>query len=430
MKKRKKTTLVRPTLKKDLPQHKLEQCSAIVRKMFRFYDVDPSLFDRLSKKQKIFLLRVCHNVPHVHAEKPNSIPRRHVEAMRKDFFSVLTDNCVDESSNDLTYMEFITYGCPVSDVMVALHSHNFFKNSPQNADVLRQFAEGYEKGIAKYEAVIMDMWHIVRRIMLAYSQVNFRIYGYQWKWEDIRDNALSFPSRRANILLTAQDARHGYFTYKGISRLAYKVFTGDSMDSSFSPVVLREEHLYPGKKSDAELEIHIQSHAIHRFKERCDVFEPLDRNYLFSLSVTRQELVRCENTMFSVSIDDVTLGYFPFIIQQGKACITTFLPLVSTTTPEGKKLFQTLHLGKTDLQYLGMDKLSFFLSVDFDQIPMLKRALVGSGIWGVREHLAKEMLTPDIDPKKTQFVKEFFRKTLDHTVDVLLPDEPPEEEEI
>jgi hypothetical protein len=428
MKKRKKSPPARPSAKKDLPQHIFKQCCDVARKMFQFYGLDPALFDRFSKKQKLFMMRIWPEVPRIHPKEPNTIPRRYVEEMRKDIMEMLNSEYAGDPAIGLTCMEFVTYGTQITHVLTGLHEQKFYIHAPETAAILQQFAEVQEKSIDRLTDTLRILAEIIDNIIAAYSQVNFRIYGYKWEWKNIHSNEFCFPGIRSNILLTAYEAKHNYFTYKGKSRLAYKALLGETVEHSFTYIILRESKLYPESTSDRELEIHIQSHAIRRFKERCDILEPRDRNFLFHTAITRQNLVTCENPMFAATAEGITLGYFPFFVQQDKLCITTFLPLVSKETPEGKKLFQTLHLGINDMQYIGMDKLSFYLSVDFEQVPMLKRALTNAGIWQVVEHL-REIAPVEINQKQTHFVKEFFRKTLDHSVDVLLPDEPLEPEE-
>jgi len=99
------------------------------------------------------------------------------------------------------------------------------------------------------------------------------------------------------------------------------------------------------------------------------------------------------------------------------------LPLASGNTPEGQKLYQLMALSKEEITYLGMDKLSFYSDVDFEQIPLLKQALIDSNIWGTKLELdhnrAEDYERYDNAAKKeyqvkklnrTQFVKNFLEK--------------------
>jgi hypothetical protein len=119
--------------------------------------------------------------------------------------------------------------------------------------------------------------------------------------------------------------------------------------------------------------------------------------------------------LISCSLNDTPIGCFPYTIQGDKLFILSFLPAVSAITPEGEKLYRILRLSKDELIYLGMDKLSFFLSVDFDEIPILKNALIESGLWLIKQNLGSGStngnVSTAIDKVKTRFIKNFFQKT-------------------
>ena len=90
--------------------------------------------------------------------------------------------------------------------------------------------------------------------------------------------------------------------------------------------------------------------------------------------------------------------------------------MVGDNTPEGKELQKLLSLSKEEIIYLGMDKLSFFTRVDFEQIPALKQALIDSNIWPVKVELDSIYVEDadendsTIDVSKTMFVKNYFDK--------------------
>jgi hypothetical protein len=58
-----------------------------------------------------------------------------------------------------------------------------------------------------------------------------------------------------------------------------------------------------------------------------------------------------------------------------------------------------------------MDKLSFYMNVDVEQIPMLKNALIESGIWETKQMIDEANdYQIKYNEKKTFFVKDFFQK--------------------
>ena len=91
--------------------------------------------------------------------------------------------------------------------------------------------------------------------------------------------------------------------------------------------------------------------------------------------------------------------------------------MLGDNTPEGEKLQKLLFLSKEEIIYLGMDKISFFTRVDFDQVPELKQALIDSNIWPVKLELDGFYQVEDTDNgaspiniDKTMFVKNYFDK--------------------
>jgi hypothetical protein len=161
--------------------------------------------------------------------------------------------------------------------------------------------------------------------------------------------------------------------------------------------------------------------VLHRFKERVDIFEPIANNILIQRSFTiDMELAPFENrVLFACKLDKQPLGYFTFFVQDNDIVINTFLPLTSVGTQERKKLNKILSLTKEDFIHLGMDKLSFYVHVDFEQIPILKQALIDSNIWQTKLALDKQGAVDGddealIDQNKTNFVKNYFDKHVNH----------------
>jgi hypothetical protein len=80
-------------------------------------------------------------------------------------------------------------------------------------------------------------------------------------------------------------------------------------------------------------------------------------------------------------------------------------------TYEGKKFMDKYNLKKEDLAYLGMDKLSFFGDIDFEQVPLLEKDLIDMDLYGVKDFLVGlDEYEPEYDSARTAFVKNFFEK--------------------
>jgi hypothetical protein len=191
---------------------------------------------------------------------------------------------------------------------------------------------------------------------------------------------------------------------------------------------IAKSKIFPGIARDKQLNIYIQSHAIHRFKERIDTLYPIMRNEFLVLSLMMvQRVVRCPNGMQMIACimpsehGEKTIGYFAFTIDGDNLLVLTLLPLLSQSVPEGHILYERLRLSSEDLKYLGMDKLSFFYEVDIEQIPILKKVLYDE-LHLDYIHTTYNSFRSENDPfneKKTSFVKNFFQKLEEHPIDCI-----------
>jgi hypothetical protein len=203
------------------------------------------------------------------------------------------------------------------------------------------------------------------------------------------------------------------------------------MSTPCTGVTIAMSTIFPGIKHDRLLNVYIQSHAIHRFKERVDTLYPIMRNEFFVISLMAvQRVVRAPNgTQLIACIipsegekkgDEKTIGYFAFTIDGDNLLVLTLLPLLSHNVPEGRVLYERLHLSPEELKFLGMDKLSFFFDVDIAQIPLLKKVLYDELHLDYMRNVYNSYRSKNapFNEKKTLFVKNFFDKLEERTVDI------------
>ena len=400
---------------KPVSRAQQERCYAVAKKVLRHFELKPELIDVFSKKQKQLLFDYIYDFPVVRAEKEKTIPRRFLKEVREALIDFLKTNYIGKPENNLTYMEFITYGLGFVMEFRYYNRHNLFAATPQQADASQQL----QQKIANIEDLFTEksftpviaylLW-----LTKSISQVNFRLYGYKFSWESV---GFGF---RIKIELTSQNCESKMFTHKGVNRKAFRLMIAeDGLSKPGGAVVLRNK-IFPKAKEGEVLNIYIQSHMLHRFKERLNIFEAPGRNYLLQTSLTyNQKIVTTDKQSFFACTleDDCPIGYYTFFVAGDDIVLNTFIPLVNENTPEGRKLHELLPLGKEDSSYLGMDKVSFFTDIDFEQIPILKQALVDSDIWKSKQAIETfQMRKPSnagvnlVDMNKTIFVKRFFDK--------------------
>jgi hypothetical protein len=417
-KKKSSSQMPHSTLKSNVSRAQFDTGCAIARKTMQLTGFDPALFDTLTKKQKHDLLNIEPPMPLIRVASGCHVPRQYVNNIRTSMMNFLRTTFVDEKVQ-LTYLEFLTHGLPFLTICKAQRQRGLFTPEQQDAFV----GEMTDK-FSTTDLVASDWLRVLFRYLRIelsfYSQANFRTYGVEFATDLPKPREiLGLPAIRCIIELTSHESENFHFVHRGIKRKAYGMLLGNTADQVRAPAVILRQRLYPEHTSSEEYKLYIQSHVIHRIKERIDIFDATTRNYLINSSlISHQQVVKSVvgYPLIACYMSGVPLGYFPWTIRDDKLLILSFLPLVSQIVPEGAKLYQLLNFSKEDLIYLGMDKLSFLLTVDFDEIPVLKNALVESGIWQIRQKLGESCTCEGegafrIDRVKTQFVRNFFLKT-------------------
>ena len=414
-------------IKKDFSRTDQERSYIIAKKLLRLFDLDPELLNVFTKKQKQKLFSYGYETPSIKAEKENTVPRRFMKEIHAEMFKYMKTSFCGNPENQLTYMDLATHGFSFFMLIRIIHRSGSYAGTPQE-ETVRLIADCFETKdklmVEGMEDIFANMYWLTR----GYSQVNFRLYGYHYTWEDSDLVVQGISRMKLKIYVTAQNCESKMFSHNNIERKAFRMIVttyGMTNPSSekLSWAVVEKNKIFPNARKDEVLNIYIQSHALHRFKERMDMLTPPSRNFFMQYALTNgQHVVKTEkHTFLSLTLkDNASIGYFTFFVQGEDIVINTFIPLESANTPEGKKLYEMLHLSKEEIVYLGMDKLSFLYSIDFEQIPVLKQALIDSDIWKSKLAIDREEITEEavIDINRTRFVKSFFDKREQHLADI------------
>jgi len=184
------------------------------------------------------------------------------------------------------------------------------------------------------------------------------------------------------------------------------------------PAVLMEEDDFDTaikkiKEMDTivKLPVYVQNHALHRIRQRLDCVDNIYVNTVFGLSFMLLKFITATNGQRMIRAIDISgnsVGYFPFIKQDGAILILSFLPLSSPITPEGWVLYKELGIKIDDSKYIGLDKISFYIETDFETLPKLKQALQNAGMW----HLTEIQPENPTERKDDQILKRFFTEEI------------------
>jgi hypothetical protein len=397
----------------------LDACYATTRRIFRAMGEDESAFDVFTKRQKQELFRIRITSPRVQAMPGHRVPGRYLRYIQDELLAYLNYEYFDQETG-LKWMDIVTIG---QTLQMMFDTETFLCTlSEAQLEIVNRMNRRFDEkefALKSFQTIV----YYVRFTLMTLSQPNFRIYGQTL---DDHQSLAHQPAMYPVVHVTAHECQSLRFKYHQRERTAFRVAMGQYMRVPYMGATIDIRRIFPNTTSRKELDIYIQSHAIHRFKERIDTFYPIFRNQFFILSLMRvQRVVYAPSGMQMIACvapdndDDRTIGYFAFTIEGKNLLVLTLLPLLSAGVPEGRVLYERLHLSADDLKYLGMDKLSFFYDVDIEQIPMLKKVLFDELQLGYIRNLYNSYRAKEdpFDEKKTLFVKNFFQKLEEQPVD-------------
>jgi hypothetical protein len=422
-KKRKKIKVNQPP--KEVSRKQQERSYIIAKRMLPLFDLEPALLDVFTKKQKQLLCGLAFDYPSVKAEKEKTVPGRFVKKIREEMIRFMRTNYYGSSEHGITHMDFTMYGYAFYTM---LHTHidkGTFTGTPQEETAKLICGKIEESELINYSALKEHLMYQTRSI----SRVNFRVYGFNYDWEESRTKVTAdgYITMQMKIRLTVQDCETKMFNYKNIERKAFRlIYTADG-DEKTQGAVINKNKIFPYGKEDEKFNIYIQSHALNRYKQRVDILEPPELNYqIQQILITEQKIIRFENqNLIACTLDNAIIGYFTYFLRESDMIINTFLPITTENTPEGKKLRDLLLLSNEDIVFLGMDKLSFYATIDFEQIPALKQVLINSDLWNTKTAIDSALQKKGeitIDMNSTLFVKKFMDKHERYRAEMLLSD--------
>jgi hypothetical protein len=413
--------------KKKSSAQEMLQCFIVAKKLLLNFELDPKLLDVFTKKQKENLYHIYYLTPIIKPKKEHTVPSQLIKNINNDAYHFIKTNFWGNPDCEITFFELYTAGLSfLSTIQGMFKEDNLFLPGTPQWEAASRICEKFDRDELLNESIkeVSDhIFYLTRR----YSRVNYRMYGHTVDCDKLPDkkcNCGNCFEYRISFRITVQECEIKEFSFNNIYRKTYRMFCPADGLYSPKPLTIFQTAIFPKEKKDKVFNLYVQSHVFHRFKERLDTLTPADHNLLFQYAFTRyMKLVHYDNRdLFACLIEkDCSIGYFTFLIRGDDIVINTFIPLVGDNTPEGKKLQKILSISNEEITYLGMDKISFFAKVDFEQIPVLKQALIDSDIWNTKLELdnieIEEKTGNDsspIDINKTMFVKNYFDKRKEH----------------
>ena len=141
-----------------------------------------------------------------------------------------------------------------------------------------------------------------------------------------------------------------------------------------------------------ELQVYIQSHALRRLSERLDLLD--ESTIYYSIWENTSKLKGFEfyknYILIPYRLHKCKVGYLAANVIDDILVIRTFLFITHSTTPEGDRLKEISGLGREDISYWKIDRLSTFINIDTERYPKLTALFVEAGLEEIFDLKEKE----------------------------------------
>lgn len=173
-------------------------------------------------------------------------------------------------------------------------------------------------------------------------------------------------------------------------RLAKPLFLLATPISWISSDVSLLGKFYSGNKKT--LDVYIQSHALSRLKERLDLLDQEAINYaLWENTNDIKEFVTYHGyLLLPFKVFGIKTGYLVASVTDDKLLFRTFLFITHNSSPEGDRLRKLSGLGKEDIRYWKIDRLSTFVNLDVEKYPGLIQLFRKAGLETLFDLRSKE----------------------------------------
>ena len=405
--KKKKTPPRRPASTLAVSKTYFDEFSVVARKVLQVMELDPDLFDRFTKKQKMDMMFIKFVAPKVVVKEGFSVPRQYVKNIQQEVYEYLKQFYVGDPSIDLTYYDYFLQGIQ----FVMCMAKPCFKELPSfpgelfNETALKVFDHRNEKDNIMNKFLLQ-----VHARIFAYTKINIRLYGYDFHWKNVK-NTNTFAG---HVILDSVEPQRVFLTHNKITRPAFRMGTGHYLSDQDVWLTIPYNEVISGSDDTRILDVYVQNHVLTRMKERMDTISTFRRNSELLGSLFRHQMANAVNGQVVFTYRDKTdtlMGYLPFTIEGNRLYVLSFLPLVSPSAPEGSRLCKALNIGKDELNFLGMDKLSFFRNTDFDAVPQLKAALIEAGLWHLTEIEPSNEKPVEYSRKASGLIAKFFQES-------------------
>ncbi len=169
-------------------------------------------------------------------------------------------------------------------------------------------------------------------------------------------------------------------------------------------------NFYKGDKR--ELGVFIQTHALSRLKERLDLMDQEAINYALyeNTHTIKQFETYNEYLLLPFKVFDIKIGYLAANVIDDKLLFQTFLFVTHNLTPDGVRLRKITGLGKEDITYWHIDRLSTFVNMKEEKYPGLISLFAKAGLENLMDLKNKEFTIDSMQTANLDGLTEYINR--------------------
>lgn len=321
----------------------------------------------------IYLLRY-HSLK-ITAAKGHVIPAAMMAEVKVDLANLLKRETVELSPRDhkIALADFMTVGLSLYSITTVIDALKI-TNANKVKSALLQYCMDEKIKIG----AVTQLLKILESIGFGNSNIETRLYWLDYAMKDPDENKIVLDNY---IKIYTDVPKSIKIKIDGISRPALRLgwasYTNGMTWLTLKPSLLN----ISGVPDDQPMEVYIQSHALHRFRERTEGIYDLAAQYYIYESFLKPNVCydRNHNLLIEYRIKGLKAGYFRFDIVGNIVVLRTFLFLTNSGTPEGDLLGKNTGLKVLDKNYLAIDKLSTFMSSDINKNEQVNKIFSDAG---------------------------------------------------
>lgn len=398
----------------------MDEYMRVAYKIMLMAGIDSAEFDNLTKRTKQQLIMIRHTPYHIIAEKDSKVPRAYIKLFNSLMRLYEKQTFFGDPQYKVTYLDFVTYGL---SFVFGIRNHNsediiISDDQHQRLDRIKEMLQKYMDDHDEDHYLVRTN-KLMQHLSMYVSMPNYRYYT------SIEGSRIDSQKVRIENLITVSsfEPEKKYFNIKGEKHPSFQLWHFDLLSKlndpnpirTEIPIVLMEEddiNIAISRMNEMDtidkLPVYVQNHTLHRIRQRLDCVDNLFVSQMLSLTFILPTFITATNGQQMIRVIDITgnsIGYFPFLKQDGAILLLSFLPLSSPITPEGSVLYKELGINIDDSKYIGLDKISFYIKTDFETLPKLKQALQNANMW----HLTEIKPETKTERKEDQILKRFFK---------------------